>query len=76
MISKRGDDRVQWSERKELTGDALAVAAIREAERIKASARARGARAYRVQPGKQASRIEQFDPQAKQIILVPWVVGG
>jgi len=76
VISKRGDDRVQWNEQDALTGDAEANAAIREAERIFAHERARGAIAFRVEPGKQAERIEQFDPQADQIILVPQVIGG
>jgi hypothetical protein len=31
--------------------------------------------AFRVEAGKSAERIEQFDPQAEQIILVPRVVG-
>ena len=76
VISKRGDDRVQWNEQDALTGDAEANAAIREAERIFAHERARGAIAFRVEPGKQAVRLEQFDPQADQIILVPQVIGG
>jgi hypothetical protein len=38
--------------------------------------RARGATAFRVEVGKQASRIEHFDPQAEQIILAPQVVCG
>ena len=67
---------MQWNEQDAQAGDALAMAAIREAERIKASARARGATAFRVEPGKQAERIERFDPQAEQIILVPRMVGG
>jgi hypothetical protein len=76
VISKRGDDRVQWNEQDALAGDAEAIAAIREAERIFAHERARGATAFRVEAGKPAERIEQFDPQAEQIILVPRVVGG
>ena len=76
VISKRGDDRVQWNEQDALAGDAEALAAIREAESIFAQERARGATAYRVQPGKPAERVEQFDPQAEQIILVPRVAGG
>ena len=65
-----------WDEQDTLTGDGEAMAAIREAERIFAQERARGATAFRVETGKPAERIEQFDPQAKQIILVPRVVGG
>ena len=76
VISKRGDDRVQWNEQDVLAGDAEANAAIREAERIFARERARGATAFRVEAGKPVERLEQFDPQAGQIILVPRVVGG
>lgn len=56
--------------------DAEAVAAIREAERIFARERARGATAFRVEVGKLAERLEQFDPQAAQIIMIPRVAGG
>ena len=76
VISKRGDDRVQWNEQDAQAGDAEAIAAIREAERIFAQERARGATAFRVESGKPSERIEQFDPLAEQIILVPRVVGG
>jgi hypothetical protein len=76
VISQRGDDRVHWNEQDALAGDAEANAAIREAERIFAQERARGATAFRVESGKPAERLEQFDPQAEQIILVPRVVGG
>ncbi len=76
VISRRGDDRVQWNEQDARAGDAEALAAIREAERIFAHERARGATAFRVEPGKPAERIEQFDQQAEQMILVPRVVGG
>jgi len=76
VISSRGDDRVQWNAQDAQAGDAEAIAAIREAERIFAHERARGATAYRIEEGKPTERIEQFDPQAEQIILVPRVVGG
>ena len=76
VISKRGDDRVQWNEQDALAGDAEANAAIREAERIFARERARGATAYRLEEGKPVERLEQFDPQASQIIMVPRVAGG
>ena len=76
VISSRGDDRVQWNEQDALSGNAEAMAAIREAERIFAQERARGATAYRVEAGKPAERLEQFDRTAEQIILVPRVAGG
>jgi hypothetical protein len=75
-MSRRGDDRVTWDEQKVLAGDPEAVAAIREAERIFAQERAKGATAFKVETGKPAERIEQFDRTAEQIIMVPRVVGG
>jgi len=76
VISKHGDDRVQRNEQEAQAGDAEAMAAIREAEHIFARERTRGATAFRVEAGKPTERIEQFDPQAEQIILVLRVVGG
>ncbi len=76
IISKRGDDRLFWNAQDAQAGDAEATAAIREAERIFAQARARGATAFRVEPGKPVERLEQFDAQATQIVMVPRVVGG
>jgi hypothetical protein len=76
VISKRGDDRVYWNEHDALTGDVEANAAIREAERIFARERARGATAYRLEEGKPVEKLEQFDPQASHIIMVPQVAGG
>lgn len=76
VMSRRGDDRITWDKQKVSTGDPEAVAAIREAERIFAQERAKGATAFRVNPGKPAERIERFDQTAEQIVLVPRVVGG
>ena len=77
IMSRRGDDRVAWDQEKVAVGDPEAVAAIREAERIFAQERARGATAFRVEPGQaQPQRIEIFDPQAEQIVMIPRVVGG
>ena len=76
VMSRRGDDRVNWDIQKVLAGDPEATAAVREAERIFAQERARGATAFRIEPGKPAERIEQFDKTAEQIVLVPRVVGG
>ena len=76
VMSRRGDDRVTWDEQNVQAGDSEATAAVREAERIFAQERAKGATAFRVEPGKPAQRIEQFDRTAEQIILVPRVVGG
>jgi len=76
VMSRRGDDRVTWDEQKVLVGDPEATAAIREAERIFEQERAKGATAFRIDPGKPAQRIEEFDRTAEQIVLVPRVVGG
>jgi len=76
IISCRGDDRRLWNEEDALAGDAEAIAALREVERIFAHERALGATAFRVEPGKSIKRLEQFDPQASQIVMVPRVVGG
>lgn len=76
IISRNGDDRVYWKEQEALEGDAEALAAVHEAERIFERERDRGATAFRIEPGKPAERLEQFDVQASQIVMVPRVVGG
>jgi hypothetical protein len=76
IISKRGDDRLLWNAEEALAGDAEARAALQEAERIFAKERAKGATAFRVEPGKPIERLEQFDAQVSQIVMVPRVVGG
>ena len=76
VMSRRGDDRVNWDQQKVLAGDLEAIAAVREAERIFAQERARGATAFRVEPGEPIQRIDTFDETAEQIVLVPRVVGG
>ena len=76
VMSRRGDDRVNWDQQKVLEGDLEASAAVREAERIFAQERAKGATAFRVEPGKPIQRIDTFDETAEQIVLVPRVVGG
>jgi hypothetical protein len=76
VMSKRGDDRLTWDEQKIQAGDSQAIAAVREAERIFAQERAKGATAFRVEGGKTVQRLEQFDVTAEQIVMVPRVVGG
>jgi hypothetical protein len=65
-----------WDQTAVLTGELEAQAAVREAERIFAEQRARGATAVRVRPDRPAERIEKFDPEAEQILMIPRVVGG
>lgn len=75
IMSKRGDDRIAWDNRRVTVGDPEAEAAVREAERIFQQERERGATAFKVEGGK-SSRIETFDRTAEQIVMVPRVVGG
>ena len=76
VMSRRGDDRITWDVRQVEAGDTEAVAAVREAERIFAEQRAKGATAFRVEPGQAPVRMDEFDRTAEQIVLVPRVVGG
>ncbi len=76
VLSARGDTVLEWDERKLQTGDHEALAAVREAERIFEEQRSRGATAFKVEPDKPAQRIDTFDPQAEQVVMVPRVAGG
>lgn len=77
VMSKHGDDRHNWKSPEEIaTNDVEARAAVKEAERIFNAERARGATAYKVVPGQPTERLDQFDPSAQQIVMVPRVVGG
>jgi len=76
ILSARGDSLVLWDPKRADAGDAEAKAAVQEAERIFEEQRARGATAFRVAPDKPAERIDDFDPKANEIIMVPRVAGG
>ncbi|HLI27087.1 MAG TPA: hypothetical protein VKZ60_08460 [Chloroflexota bacterium] len=76
VLSSRGDTVIEWDEKKVALGDPEAVAAVREAERIFEEQRARGATAFVVTPNKPARRIDTFDPNAEQVVMVPRVAGG
>jgi hypothetical protein len=76
ILSKLGDTKYEWDVDRVQQGDAEAVAAVREAERIFAQERARGATAFRVWPGRAAERLDRFDPRAEHVVLVPRVAGG
>ncbi len=75
-LSQRGDDVVKWDTKRAELGEADAIAAVREAERIFAEARRQGATAYAVTRGQAPTLIEQFDPQIDEIVLAPRVIGG
>lgn len=76
VISRRGDDRVTWGSAKLEVDDPEALNAVRETERIFHEQRARGATAFKVEKGHVPVRIDQFDREAEQIVIVPRVVGG
>jgi hypothetical protein len=76
VLSAAGDTTYEWDETAVHSGDAATEAAVREAERIFAEQRARGATAFRVWPGRPAERLDSFDPHAEQVVLVPRVAGG
>ena len=76
VLSAHGDATVEWDRQQVDDGDAEALAAVREAELIFAEQRARGATAFRVAPDRPAERIDEFDPRAEQIVVVPRVAGG
>ena len=69
VLCGRGDVKVEWE-----TEQADAVA---EAERIFRDNAARGYAAFKVEAGvDSAVRIEDFDPDAREIIQIPRIVGG
>lgn len=76
VLSQLGDERVEWDDRSAANGDHEASAAIREAERIFAAQRAKGSMAFKIEKGQMPTRLDQFDPRAEQIVIVPRVVGG
>jgi hypothetical protein len=76
VLCSHGDDRYYWDQTAAMTGNLEAESAVQEAERIFEQQRARGALAVRVTPDGAPQRIDQFDPEALQILLLPRVVGG
>lgn len=76
VLSRQGDERRMWDPCLVRNGDREALAAVREAERIFAQEWARGSTAFLVRQGQPPVRIETFDPQAEQIVVVPRTIGG
>jgi hypothetical protein len=76
VLNQSGDNRVTWSADGFARGDPEAQAAVREAERIFARERARGAIAFRLRPGALAERLDSLDPQAEDTVLIPPMMGG
>ncbi|MDO8436068.1 MAG: hypothetical protein Q7S82_01610 [bacterium] len=76
VLSSAGDKTICWDPAKVESGDPEALAAVLEAERIFAQERSRGAVAFRVEPGIPAERIDVFEQDAKETIIVPRIAGG
>lgn len=76
VMSARGDKVLTWEPEKAEIGDPEALAAIREAERIFNEERGRGATAFKVEAGKPAQRLDNFDKTAEQTVIVPRIAGG
>jgi hypothetical protein len=76
ILNGTGDKSISWNPVELERGDAEAQAAVREAERIFHDARAQGAVAFRAQPGLPAERIDTFDYNAEETLLIPPMVGG
>lgn len=69
VLCGRGDVKVEW--------DTERAEAVREAERIFRENAARGYAAFKVEDKvENATRIEDFDPEAREIIQIPRIVGG
>lgn len=70
ILCKLGDSTVTWDAKG-------AEEAVREAERIFNHERASGSTAFRVpEGGGPAERIDTFDREAEQIVVVPRLAGG
>ena len=77
VLNARGDTSVAWDARAFATGDPEARAAVAEAERIFATARAAGAEAFRLRDGSPAERLLVLDPTVDEdVMVIPRMVGG
>jgi hypothetical protein len=88
VLDQTGHRELRWDPEAVSTADAEARAAVAEAERVFAQARASGSTAFRLDSnqgtsgqslagqGQILTRIDQFDPTAEQILLVPRIIGG
>lgn len=76
ILSRHGDECVAWDTQRAESGDPESRRAVREAERIFLEQRQRGATAFRVGQPSVITRVDEFDPAAEQIVMVPRIVGG
>jgi hypothetical protein len=77
ILNAAGDTTVRWDEREFAAGDTEAQAAVAEAERLFAEARAAGGEAFRVRAGTLAERVTRLEPtRDEDVLIVPRMVGG
>ena len=76
ILDGSGDTQVNWDRDGVASGDPEALAAVREAERIFEKARAGGAAAFQIMPHGPAKRLDHFDPEASEVLVIPAMVGG
>jgi len=75
ILNGSGDTSVSWDP-EQVGTDPEASAAVAEAERLFARARAAGAVAFRISADRPATRLDTFDPEAEEILVIPAMVGG
>jgi hypothetical protein len=77
VLNASGDTTIRWDERAFAAGEPEAQAAVAEAERLFAEARAAGAEAFRLEAGGLAQRVATLEPaSADDVLVVPRMVGG
>jgi hypothetical protein len=76
IMNGSGDTSVSWNPEQLAQADPEAEAAVREAERLFARARAQGAVAFRIDADEKATKLSDFDRTASEILVIPAMVGG
>jgi hypothetical protein len=75
VLNAGGDTQVTWDDRALADGDADALNAVAEAERLFAAARAAGAEAFVVRQGSLARRVTTLE-RDQDMVIIPRMVGG
>lgn len=77
VLNASGDTRVTWDGHAFAVGDPEAQAAVDEAQRLFAEARAAGGEAFKVRAGELAQRVATLEPVSDDdVVIVPRMVGG
>ena len=77
VLNASGDTTVKWNERAFAEGNPEAQAAVAEAERLFAEARARVAEAFLLRQGEVAARVTTLNPASDEdVVIIPRMVGG